>query len=87
MEEQVKRIIKIIIFALPNKYYKMAATEIAERFCDTIYKNQEDIEKYPRKEIIEIVENYLTNHLNAEDTEEQKRLIIKTNEKLQRYLK
>ena len=78
MEEQVKRIIKIIIFALPNKYYKMAATEIAERFCDTIYKNQEDIEKYPRKEIIEIVENYLTNHLNAEDTEEQKQLIIKT---------
>ena len=78
MEEQVKRIIKIIIFALPNRYYKMAATEIAEKFCDTIYKNQEDIDKYPRKEIIEIVENYLTNHLNAEDTEEQKQLIIKT---------
>jgi hypothetical protein len=78
MEEQVKRIIKIIIFALPNKYYKMAATEIAEKFCDTIYKNQDDIEKYPRKEIIEIVKNYLTNHLDAEDTEEQKQLIIKT---------
>jgi hypothetical protein len=78
MEEQVKRIIKIIIFALPNKYYKMAATEIAERFCDTIYKNQEDIDKHPREEIIEIVKNYLTKHLNAEDTKEQKQLIFKT---------
>jgi hypothetical protein len=60
------------IDSLPKAFFKSAADSLIHEFCDTIYKDQNSIQKKPRKEIIEIVEKYLKTHLDEKDTKDQK---------------
>lgn len=63
---------KASIDLIPRAFFSSAAENLVREFCDTIYKDDDDIEKKPREEIRKIVDNYLKTRLDEKDTKYQK---------------
>ena len=63
---------KKFINMVPRPFYTEAAQKLVHEICETIYKDleTEDNKKYPRVEIIDIVENFVKTHLLNTETEE-----------------
>ena len=60
LEGQAKRFLNMI----PRPFYTEAAQKMVHEICETIYKElPNNGDKIPRKEIIEIVENFIKKHL------------------------
>jgi len=64
----IEGIAKKFINMVPRPFYTEAAQKLVHEICETIYKDLDE-EKIPRKEIIQIVENFITAHLQNTDTE------------------
>ena len=62
---------KKIINMVPRPFYTEAAQKLVHEICETVYKDLEtkDNKKYPRVEIIDIVEKFVKTHLENTDTE------------------
>ena len=63
---------KASIDLIPREFFSSAAENLVREFCDTIYKDDDNIQKKPREEIRKIVDNYLKTHLDQKDTKDQK---------------
>jgi len=64
----IEGLAKKFINMVPRPFYTEAAQKLVHEICETIYKDL-DKEKKPKEEIIQIVENFITAHLQNTDTE------------------
>ena len=60
---------KKFINMVPRPFYTEAAQKLVHEICETIYKDLDEKDRFPRVEIIEIVEGFVKEHLNNTDTE------------------
>jgi hypothetical protein len=60
---------KKFINMVPRPFYTEAAQKLVHEICETIYKDLDEKDIFPRVEIIEIVEGFVNTHLNNTDTE------------------
>jgi hypothetical protein len=48
---------------VPRQFYREAAQKLVYEICETIYKDLDEKERFPRVEIIDIVEKFVKTHL------------------------
>jgi hypothetical protein len=67
----IEGLAKKFINMVPRPFYTEAAQKLVHEICETVYKDLETEEnkKYPRVEIIDIVEKFVKTHLENTDTE------------------
>jgi hypothetical protein len=66
----IEGLAKKFINMVPRPFYTEAAQKLVHEICETIYKDLDEKDKFPRVEIIKIVEDFITAHLLNTDTED-----------------
>ena len=65
----IEGLAKKFLNLVPRPFYTEAAQKLVHEICETIYKDLDEKDRFPRVEIIEIVEGFVKTHLNNTDTE------------------